>query len=165
MKEIEFKADERIFPKKGNTWEKIKKRLVEFRELDVSDELGRLNIYCHKGSEELERIRSEAYSIFAHSNAFLTKYMDGMGLMEAEVLRMALEILNGEKDQSSTLPAKNWGETRMSTRRLNYEKKIFAGAPSARGVCYLDGTNMYGVDASDGTLRWQRTNFPPRSML
>lgn len=97
MKEIEFKAGERIFPENGGDWKEIRKRLLEFKQLDVSDELGRLNIYCHKGSEELETIRGEAYSIFAHSNAFLTGYMDGMGTMEAEVLRMALEILNGQE--------------------------------------------------------------------
>ncbi len=95
MKEIEFNAGERIFPENGDAWESIKQRLVEFRRLDADDELGRLNVYCHKGSDKLEKIRQEAYAIFAHSNAFLAKYMDGMGTMEAEVLRMALEILNG----------------------------------------------------------------------
>jgi len=98
MQEISFDKNEKIFPEKGIEWEKVKEKLVEFRALDVSDELGRLNIYCHKGSEELEKIRGEAYAIFAHSNAFLTKYMDGMGNMESEVLRMALEILHGQEN-------------------------------------------------------------------
>ncbi len=76
-----------------------------------------------------------------------------------------LVIQKGEKDQSSTLPAKIWGETRMSSRRLNYENKIIAAAPSSKGVCYLDGTNLFCVDAVDGTRRWRRTNVPARSML
>ncbi len=85
----------RLFPRHGQQWDTVRSRLSELRDLDVSPDLGRLNIYCHKGTEDLAAIREEAGRIFAHSNAFIAKYLDGSGRMEAEVLQMAVEILNG----------------------------------------------------------------------
>ncbi len=98
MKKKAFNANSKIFPQKGKPWDQVKQGLITFKGMDTSDEHGRLNIYCHKGTEELEKIRQESYSIFAHSNAFLAGYLDGMGQMEAEVLQMAVEILNGGND-------------------------------------------------------------------
>ncbi|MFC6633004.1 aminotransferase class V-fold PLP-dependent enzyme [Microbulbifer taiwanensis] len=88
-------SNERLFPQRGSDRESVRERLLEFKGRDISEALGRLNVYCHKGSEELDQLRRDAYGIFAHSNAFLAGYMDGMGTMQAEVLQMALEILNG----------------------------------------------------------------------
>lgn len=86
------------FPKAGTSWDTVKQQLQAFRDADTKDDLGRLNVYCHQGSDILQTIRDEAYITFSHSNAFLGGHMDGMGTMEAEVLRMVLEILNGDKE-------------------------------------------------------------------
>ena len=77
-----------------------------------------------------------------------------------------IDIANGDKEQKSTAPAKLWGENRMNSRRSSRgSKKIFFGAPSGRGICHLDGTNLICLDTFTGKRCWQRTNFRPRSVL
>jgi glutamate/tyrosine decarboxylase-like PLP-dependent enzyme len=86
------------FPTKGTQWSEVKQQLAAFKDRDIGQNQGRLNVYCHQGTPELQTIRDEAYTMFSHGNAMLGGFMEGSGTMEAEVLRMALEILNGAEN-------------------------------------------------------------------
>ncbi|MFC4127179.1 pyridoxal phosphate-dependent decarboxylase family protein [Nocardia rhizosphaerae] len=97
------KTDARVLPADGQEWPLVRERLQALRDLDVSPELGRLNIYCHQGTEQLATVRDEAARVFAHSNAFLSKYLDGSRQVESEVRRMVVEILRGGPDAQTFL--------------------------------------------------------------
>lgn len=101
MKQHIRDTTQKFFPVKGSEWSEVKKQLEGFLARDVGQDQGRLNVYCHKGSEKLQAIRDEAYTMFSHGNAMLGGFMDGTGAMEAELIRMALEILNGAETGSA----------------------------------------------------------------
>ncbi len=89
---------ERVFPEKGKPWKEVKEQLARFRSMDTDEVRGRLTVDMHMGDEDVHRVCIEAYNMFFHRNATLAEYEDGSKIMQHELLRMAVEILNGGEE-------------------------------------------------------------------
>lgn len=72
-------------------------RIREFRSADPTFGRGRMTAYCMMGSDDLQSVMKEAYSVYFFQNALVRRFMPGMRQMEEQVRAIAAGLLSGGK--------------------------------------------------------------------
>ncbi|MCP5149131.1 MAG: aspartate aminotransferase family protein [Chromatiales bacterium] len=86
-----------MFPESGLEWPEIEKALHSFRDADVDWRHGRAPMYIFWASEEVLEVTKKAYMEYFSENALGARAFPSLVRMEAEVVRMAAEILGGDE--------------------------------------------------------------------
>ncbi len=82
-------------PKFGQSWEQVQARLCEFQAMDLDPQHMRLLTGIHKGDEEVEKVRKQAFNMYFDSNGITADWEPGLGRMQAEVLAFTVSLLGG----------------------------------------------------------------------
>jgi sphinganine-1-phosphate aldolase len=84
-------------PEKGLSAAAVLERVREFRTADPTFGRGRLTAYCMMGSDDLQSVMKEAYSVYFFQNALVRRFMPGMRQMEEQVRTISAGLLSGGK--------------------------------------------------------------------
>lgn len=84
-------------PDKGLSAAAVLERINAFRSEDPAFGRGRMTAYCMMGSDDLQVVMKEAYSVYFFQNALLRRFLPGMRQMEEEVRAIAAGLLSGGK--------------------------------------------------------------------
>lgn len=82
-------------PDEGLSSATVLERVREFRAADPTFARGRMTAYCMMGSDDLQSVMKEAYSIYFFQNALVRRFMPGMRQMEEQVRAISAGLLSG----------------------------------------------------------------------
>ncbi|HXS11917.1 MAG TPA: aminotransferase class V-fold PLP-dependent enzyme [Acidobacteriaceae bacterium] len=88
-------SDAYRLPDEGLSSAAVLERIHEFRSADPTFGRGRMTAYCMMGSDDLQSVMKEAYSVYFFQNALLRRFMPGMREMEEQVRAIAAGLLCG----------------------------------------------------------------------
>jgi len=84
-------------PEKGLSSAAVLEHVREFRSADPTFGRGRMTAYCMMGSDDLQLVMKEAYSVYFFQNALVRRFMPGMRQMEEQVRTISAGLLSGGK--------------------------------------------------------------------
>ncbi|HZT03527.1 MAG TPA: aminotransferase class V-fold PLP-dependent enzyme [Steroidobacteraceae bacterium] len=84
-------------PEKGLSSAAVLQHVREFRSADPTFGRGRMTAYCMMGSDDLQLVMKEAYSVYFFQNALVRRFMPGMRQMEEQVRTISAGLLSGGK--------------------------------------------------------------------
>ena len=84
-------------PEKGLPSAAVLQDVREFRSADPTFGRGRMTAYCMMGSDDLQLVMKEAYSVYFFQNALVRRFMPGMRQMEEQVRTISAGLLSGGK--------------------------------------------------------------------
>lgn len=82
-------------PQKGRHWADVKAELLDRGSDDVKWREGKTAVYVFNAGEEIANIQKEAYTAYMSENGLGPAAFPSLAKMEADVISMALNLLNG----------------------------------------------------------------------
>lgn len=148
----------RTFSEKACSVESVERDLLDMQANNTSPERGCFTTYMHRGSDELSKLRLNAYKLFAHNNAVLAGYEPGLKKMQEEVQQMAVDILNGGADGLANITsggtesifcamhaAREWARFERPTRSTPEVVIPYSAHPAFDKSCHYLGMKVVRV--------------------
>ena len=98
-----MKAKRQEFPEHGIPWDQLDAELTRMLGKDPGDVRGRLCVYGHKGSPEIQEVVQKAYLKYFKYNGILSSIFPSLSRMENEIKEMVLDLFNGTEEGAVNL--------------------------------------------------------------
>ncbi len=90
-------------PPQGTPWPELRERMVQMSEGDIDWRSGKAAVYVFNAGEAVGQVQKEAYALFQSENGLGPLAFPSLQRMEAEVVEMALELLNAPREATGNV--------------------------------------------------------------